>query len=70
MFLKLSAMESANFLFFFEMKEECILWYKISCVKMVVWLIVFKEGTNIQGFYIFDYGAEYGIECSDESGAK
>ena len=52
------------------MKEECILWYKVSCVKMVVWLIVFKEGTNTQGFYIFDYGAECGIECSDESGAK
>ena len=52
------------------MKEGC----KVSWVKMVAWLMVFKEGTNTLSFYIFDYsaeyGAEYGAECSAESGAK
>ena len=51
---------------FFGMKEEC----KVSCVKIIVWLIVVKEGINTLDFYIFHYGAEYGAECSDQSGTK
>ena len=51
---------------FFEIKEEC----KISSVKIIVWSIVFQEGTNILIFYIFEYGAEYGAECCAESGGK
>ena len=41
MFLKSSGDEERNL--FFEMKEKC----KVSCVKIVAWLIVVKEGTNI-----------------------
>ena len=37
------------------MKEEC----KVSCVIIVTWLIVVKEGTNALSFQIFDYGAEH-----------
>ena len=51
---------------FFEMKEEC----KVSCVKLIAWSIVVQECTNILIFYIFEYGTEYGTECSVESGAK
>ena len=36
--------------FSFEMKEKC----KVSCVKIIAWLIVFKEGTSTLSFYIFD----------------
>ena len=48
--------------FSFEMKEKC----KVSCVKTIACLIVFKEGTSTLSFYMFDYGAE----CSAESGAQ
>ena len=60
MFLESSTIEST--FFSFEMKEKC----NVSCVKTIVWLTVFKEGTSTLSFYIFDYGAE----CSAESGAK
>ena len=43
---------------------------KVSCVKLVVWSIVAQKGTNIVVFYLFEYGVEYGGECSVESGAK
>ena len=52
--------------FFFEMKEKC----KVSCVKLVVCSIVAQKGTNILIFYIFEYGPEYGVERSAESGVK
>ena len=42
------------------MKEEC----KVFCVKLVLWSIVAKKGTDILIFYIFESGAEYGAECS------
>ena len=42
----------------------------MSCVKIIVWLIVVKEGTNILIFYIFELGAEYSAECSAESVAN
>ena len=48
------------------MKEEC----KVSCVKIFVWSIVFNEGTNTRRFFFFEFGAEYGAECSAESGSK
>ena len=48
------------------MKEEC----NVSCVKIIVWSIVVQECTNILIFYIFEYGAEYGAECSSVSGGK
>ena len=48
------------------MKEGC----KVSCVTIIAWLIVFKEVTNTQFFYISDYGVKYGAECCAESGAK
>ena len=51
---------------FFEMKKEC----KAFCVKLVLWSIVAQKGTNILIFYIFESGAEYGAQCSAESGAK
>ena len=44
--------------------------YKVSHVKIIVLLIVAKEGTNTLIFYIFEYGAEHAAECSAESGAK
>ena len=47
MFLRASAMESANF--FLDMKV-C----KMSCVKLAVWSIVAQKGTNILLFYIFE----------------
>ena len=62
-FPKDPAMESANF---FETKEGC----KEFCVKLIVWSIVAQEGTNILNSYIFEYGAEYDVECNAESGAK
>ena len=52
--------------FFFEIKEVC----KVSCIKIFLWSIVAQKCTNILIFYIFEYGAEYGGECSAESGAK
>ena len=48
------------------MKEEC----NVFCVKLVVWLIVAQKSTNILTFYIFEYGAEYGAECSAGYGSK
>ena len=42
----------------------------MSCVKIIAWLIVVQEGTNILVFHIFEYCAEYGAECSAECGAK
>ena len=44
------------------MKKEC----NVSCVKIIAWLKVVKEGTNTLIFYIFVDGAEF----SAESGAK
>ena len=64
MFLKASAMEST--FFFSEIKEEC----EVFCVKLIVWSIAAQKGTNILFFYIFEYGADHGAECSAESGAK
>ena len=51
---------------FFKIKEG----YKVSCVKIVTWSIVVKEGTNTLIFYIFECGAEYATEGSAEPGAK
>ena len=48
------------------MKEE----RKLFCVKLILRSIVAQKDTNILIFYIFEYGAEYGGECSAESGAK
>ena len=48
MFLRASAMESANF--FLDMKDVC----KMSCVKLAVWSIVTQKGTNILLFYILE----------------
>ena len=48
--------------FFFEMKEEC----EVFCVKLILWSIVAQKGTDILIFYIFEYGAESGAECSAE----
>ena len=44
--------------------------WNVSCLKVIAWSVVVKEGTNTLTFYIFEYGAEYGAECSAESGAK
>ena len=52
--------------FYFDMKEKC----KVSCVKLVVWSVVAQKGSNMLIFYIFEDGAEYGAECSAESGVK
>ena len=65
MFLKESAKQSKK-IFFFEMKEDC----ELFCVKLILCSIVAQKGTNILIFYIFEHGAEYGAECSAESGAK
>ena len=51
---------------FLEMKEQC----KVFWVKLVLWSVFAQIGTNILIFYIFEFGAEYGAECSVESGAK
>ena len=48
------------------MNEEC----EVFCVKLILCSIVAQKGTNILIFYIFEHGAEYGAECSAESGAK
>ena len=40
------------------------------CGKIIARSIVVKEDTNTLLFYIFEYTAEYGAECSVESGAK
>ena len=32
--------------------------------KLILWSIVAQKGTNILIFHIFEYGAEYGAECS------
>ena len=53
-------------IFFFEIKKEC----KVSCVKLVGWSMVAQKGTNIVAFYLFEYGVEYGAECTAESVAK
>ena len=42
----------------------------MSRVKIIVPLIVVKEGNNILIFYNFELAAEYGAECSAESAAK
>ena len=42
----------------------------MSCVKLVVCSIVAQRSTNILIFYIFEYGPEYGVERSAESGVK
>ena len=52
--------------FFLEIKEEC----EMFCLKLILWSIVAQKGTNILIFYIFEYGAKYGAECTAESGAK
>ena len=52
--------------FLFEMKEES----KVFWIKLVLWSIVAQKGNNILIFYDFEYRAEYGAECSAESGAK
>ena len=52
--------------FFLQIKEEC----KVFCVKLVLWPIVAQISTNTLIVYIFESGAEYGAECSAESGAK
>ena len=50
----------------FEMRE----YGNISCVKIIAWAIVVKEGTNALNFYIFEHDAEYGTQLSAESGTK
>ena len=40
------------------------------CVKLIFQSILPQKGTNILIFYFFEYGAEYGAECSAVSGAK
>ena len=64
MFLKASVMESTNF--YLEMKEKC----EVLCLKLILSSIVALKGANILIFYIFEYGAEYGAECSAEYGAE
>ena len=51
--------------FYLEIKE-C----KMFCAKLNAWPIVAQESANILIFFTFKYGAEYGAECSAESGAK
>ena len=48
------------------MEKEC----EVFCVKIILRLIVAQKGTNMLIFHIFEYSAEYGPECSAESGAK
>ena len=48
------------------MKEKC----EVLCVKLILWSIIAQKGANILIFYIFEYGAEYGAECSTEYGAE
>ena len=55
-----------EYIFFLKMKEKC----EVFCVKLILWSIVPQKSTNILIFHIFEYGAEYGDECSAESGAK
>ena len=43
---------------------------QVSCMKKFLWSIVAQGGTNLLIFYVFEYHAEYGAECSAESGAK
>ena len=50
----------------FKMKEES----KVSCVKIFLWTIVAWKVLIYYSFYIFEYDAEYGAECSAESGTK
>ena len=52
--------------FFLEIKEKC----EVLCVKLILWSIVAQKVANILIFYIFEYGAEYGAECSAEYGAE
>ena len=51
---------------FSKIKEVC----KMPCVKIFLRSIVPQKGIKILIFYIFEYSAEYGAECSAESGAK
>ena len=48
------------------MKEEC----KVSYVKLFLWSMVAQKSTSILIFHIFEYGSEYGAECSAKSGTK
>ena len=57
-------MDSTNF--FLEMKKE----REMFCLKLILWSIVAQKCTNMLIFDIFEYGAEYGAECSAESGTK
>ena len=50
----------------FEIREGC----KVSCSKIIVWSIVAEEGVLIQYYFIFEYGTEYGAECSAKSSSK
>ena len=52
--------------FFLEMKKE----REMFCLKLILWSIVAQKCTNMLIFDIFEYGAEYGAECSAESGTK
>ena len=52
MFLKASAMESVNS------------FLNEGGVQLVEWSIVAQKGANILIFHVFEYGAEYGAECS------
>ena len=63
MFLETSTMERVIFC---EMKEE----RKVFWVKIIARLILFKNGTNTLILYFLIYCAQYGAECSAESGAK
>ena len=38
-----------------------------SCLKIIVWSIVVLEGSNTVIYRIFEYGTEYGAECSAKS---
>ena len=60
------SIRNGDYNFFLEMKEEC----KVFCVKLILWSVVAQKGTNMPIFHIFENGAEYGAECSAESGAK
>ena len=50
----------------FFLNEVCM----ISSVKIIEWSIVVNKCTTTLSFYIFEYGAEYGAECTVEYGAK
>ena len=58
MFLKASAMESVNS------------FLNEGGVQLVEWSVVAQKGANILIFHVFEYGAEYGAECSSKPGTK